>query len=135
MRARPSRSDGESENGAECVFEGMTAVHAGPVVEQNRDHVFGIRTEVVDEEGAESSLGLPGEQVQAVPGLVGSQAAPFPARIIGLRAGRSDLGIGPIHSVPDELPAARFRRPAAGWTTSVTGLAVATTRPNKAKGS
>ena len=115
-------------------LEGMTAVHAGPVVEQDRDHVLGIRTEVVDEEGAESSLGLPGEQVQAVPGLVGSQPAPFSARIIGVDAGRSVSELGRSAPIRDELPAAPCRRPAGGWTTSVTGLAVATDQTEQGEG-
>ena len=67
---------------------------AGPIVEHDRDHVFGVRTEVVNEECTESSLGLPGEQVQAVPGFVGSQPAPFSARIIGLHARRSVSELG-----------------------------------------
>ncbi len=62
---------------------------AGPVVQHDRDDVLGVGAEVVNEEGAESSLGLPGEQVQAVPRLVGPQPAPLPTGIIGVDSGRS----------------------------------------------
>ena len=40
-----------------------------------------------------------------------------------------------IRSIRDELPVARVSSTSAGWTTSVTGLAMATASPNKAKGS
>ena len=89
----------------------------------------------MNEEGTGSSLGLPGQQVQA-----GLRARRVAARSIlrpDHRCGRRQvhLGIGPIHSIRDGPPVAPYRRTGGGWTTSVTALAVATTRPNKAKGS
>jgi hypothetical protein len=63
-------------------------VDARPVVEHDREDVLGVRAKVMHEKGAGSSLRLPGEQVQTIPGLVGSQPIPFTARVVGVGTGR-----------------------------------------------
>jgi len=68
----PFRSRGEPVEDAEGSFESATPVHAGSVVEHDRDDVLGVRAKIMNEESAIPGFRLPRKQVQPVSRLIGS---------------------------------------------------------------
>ena len=97
VRGAPFCGGGESVEGAQRFLESITSVDAGPVVEQDRHDVLGVRAEIMNEKGPKPGFCLPRKQVETVSRHVGPQSAPLTARIIGVD------GSGPI---------AELRRPA-----------------------
>ena len=86
---QPFDSGGEPVDDTQGFLEGTTPVHAGSVVEHDRDDVLGVRTKIVNEQSSKPGFRLPRKQVQPVSRLVGPQSAPLATRIIGVDAGGS----------------------------------------------
>ena len=68
----PFCGGGKSVEGAEGFLESITSVDAGPVVEQDRHDVLGVRAEIMNEKRPKPGFCLPRKQVETVSRHVGS---------------------------------------------------------------